>query len=353
MNNDINPILSVIVISHEQREMLQRCVDSILSMCMDYPYEIIISDDRSKDGTYELALQYAIDVESGKVQIPNLIRFVATQCNSDECRPAYNSERSGYNRCNAYPLALGKYIAHVDADDFFRDGAVVYNEQIKALESHPECAMAMSKHFYVPDSNHMDEMRVEPLPYDLQTGDIITGEAFVKDYYFYLNQAFMMRRNPNVDPVALYGKKYVDSVITYHHLQYGPIVYVDACDYIYIQYANSVTGNMTQTNNDSDIMWCLGLYIPTLIPHWRKTFLRSRYDSIRNVLRMAKSDYMLQPKNYQALHSLDMWIYECFGHHLTKFDKLRLKVCLWWQRKQKQLNWYGDLGCSIMWKFLK
>ena len=53
-------------------------------------------------------------------------KVIITYCNSDEGNCANNSQRSGYNRCNAYPLAKGKYIAHVDADDYLAPDFVEY-----------------------------------------------------------------------------------------------------------------------------------------------------------------------------------------------------------------------------------
>jgi hypothetical protein len=163
----------------------------------------------------------------------------------------------------------------------------------------------------------------------------------------------MLRRNAVVNPNELYGKKYVDSVITYHHLQFGSIVYVEACDYVYVQYEKSITGQMESLNQDSRIMWGLALYIPCLIPHWRKLFMEYHYDTIRSIIRMAKDDYMLAKHNYEALKCLGIWIYECFGQSITVYDKIRLKICMIWQRIQKRHGWYGNLGCWIMWKLLK
>lgn len=353
MNKKAEPILSIIVISHEQRELLRRCLDSILEMHIDYLYEIIVSDDRSTDGSFELAQQYAANVMNGKLCVDNLTQIIALRCNSDDCNPAYNSERSGYNRCNAYPHALGKYMAHVDADDYFLPNSDVYNKQIAALESHPECALAMSNHLYIHDGQPISNAKKVYPNVVPQNGEIISAHDFIANDYFHLNQAFIQRRNTKVNPVKLYGKKYVDSVITYHHLQFGHIVYVDACGYVYVQYKKSVTGNMESQNRDKAIMWCLYLYIPSLIHTWRNEMLKEGYGALRLVLRMAKEDYMLQYNNYKALHSLDMWIYECFGHHLTRFDRLRLKVCMVWQRVQKKYNLYGDFGCWLMWRFLK
>lgn len=353
MNKKVETILSVIVISHEQRELLRRCIDSILDMSISYPYEIIISDDCSTDGSFELAQQYEKDMEMRTMKVNNLSRIIALQCNSDECDPAYNSERSGYNRCNAYSYATGKYLAHVDADDYFLPNSDVYNKQIAALESHPECALAMSNHLYIHDGQSISNAKKVCPNIVPQNGEIISAHDFIANDYFHLNQAFIQRRNPNVDPVKLYGKKYVDSIITYHHLQFGPIIYVDACDYVYVQYKQSVTGQMEAQNRDQSIMWCLYLYVSSLIPTWRSEMFKEGYGSIRTVLRMAKVDYMLQLQNYKAMHSLNIWIYECFGHHITAYDKIRLKICMAWQRVQRHYNLYDEFWCRITWRLLK
>lgn len=347
------PILSIIIISHNQREQLRRCIDSILTMHIVYPYEIIIGDDRSIDGSFELAESYIKDLKNKKGEWNNVVQIIALKCNSDECNPAYNSDRSGYNRCNAYPYARGKYIVHVDADDYFISNAEVFNRQIRALEEHPECALAMSKHLHLYDGKPIDDAKQVGFKKDLKDGEIITSNDFIRLFYFHLNQAFMLRKNPNVNPVELYGKKYVDSVITYHHLQFGSIVYVDACDYVYVQYKKSITGQMESLNHDSRIMWCLALYIPCLIPKWRNFFMEYHYESIRNVVRMAREDYMLARHNYEALKGLNMWIYDCFGRHISKMDKIRIRFFLFVQRVQKKKNLYGNIFCNFIWKILK
>ena len=345
--------LSIVVTSHEQTEQLRRCVDSILAMRIDYPYEIIISDDRSKDGTYELALQYANSVQTGKISHKGLVRIVAVQCNSDECHPGNNSDRCGFNKCNGFKLTSGKYFTFVDADDYFRKGADVYYKQILALERHPECALAMSNYNYVNDGQGITDDAKTQLPRVVNEGDIITANDFISNIFFHLNQAFMMRKNSQADPLQLYGKEFNDTVVTYHYLQYGPIVYTEACDYVYIQYNASITGNMTQTNQDCKIMWCLPLCISALIPRWRKTFIRTGYGAIRTVLDMAKADYMLQEKNYISVKCFHMWIYECFGHHLNVYDKIRIKISRYWQYIQRRYNWYGSFGCWLTWRLLK
>ena len=52
-------ILSVLIISHNQKELLRRCIESVLQQNLPFEHELIISDDASTDGTWELAQEYA------------------------------------------------------------------------------------------------------------------------------------------------------------------------------------------------------------------------------------------------------------------------------------------------------
>ena len=331
-------ILSVIIISHNQKEEFCRCIDSVLAQDIPFEYEIIVSDDASTDGTWEVIREY-------EARYPGVVK--GYQCNSDDCNPANNSHRSGWNRCNAYPHATGKYIAHVDADDYFRPGADVLKRQVEALESHPECSLAMSNILKIDDGQDLSEAIRWHKDGVVREGRIIAGKQFINEHMFILNQAFIQRRNPDVDPVALYGKRYVDSVITFHHLQFGPIVCVDACDYVYVNYAKSVTGEMSRTH-DTDVLWCLGLYIPALIPTWRHDYYLAEYSSIRRVVKMARTGYRLQEKNKNSLNGLGLYIYDAFNRPLSFFDKGRLALTEFYMRVMHKLHWNKKADTAIM-----
>ena len=342
----MTPLLSIIVISHDQREELRRCLNSILAMQLPFAHEIIVSDDRSQDGTREmlkeLTNERVNELTNGKGSL------VVTYCNSDEGNCANNSQRSGYNRCNAYPLAKGKYIAHVDADDFFRDGAIVYIKQVEALEQHPECALAMSNCCEVT-GNNIAKAKHWSFPKKMIDGEVLDTKEFLGKDYFRLNQCFMQRRNPDVNPVILYGNRYVDSVITYHHLQYGKVVYVDACDYIYVRNESSVTMSLVKQSKDRVVLWCLGLYIPLLIPPLtRYFFMGSEYQNIRKVIKMAKEGYRLQANNYMPLQGLHAYIYDCFNREISIADKLRLSMTDSWMKMMKKTGFVNTISVWVL-----
>ena len=349
MTKEPEIILSVIIISHEQREQLRRCVDSVLDMHLPFAFELILSDDRSKDGTFELAQDYEQRLGELQKENPHLVRVIATQCNSDECNPANNSQRSGYNRCNGYRYAQGKYIAHADGDDYFRPGAKVYERQVEVLEKHPECAIAMGSCLTLEEGKPLLEATRHRFPRKMIDGEVISAEQYIKEGLYVYNPTMIQRRNPDIDPTRLYGKRYVDYVTTFHHLQFGSIVYVDVCDYVYVQYPNSIVHKLVKQNRDKEVLWNMGLYIPVLMPTWTKLmYMGSYYPLIRENIQLAMSGYKLQPANYDSLRELHIWIYDCFARQLTWCDKMRLFVTDRWMVLMRKTRWHNKFFVSVL-----
>ena len=46
-------VLSIVIVSYNTRELMGKCLDSIREADLQIPYEIIVVDNASKDGTVE------------------------------------------------------------------------------------------------------------------------------------------------------------------------------------------------------------------------------------------------------------------------------------------------------------
>lgn len=91
--------LSVIVMCYKHKEYITQCVDSVLSQKINYDMEVVIRDDGTNDGTYELLLEkYG---NNPKVRI----------LNSDKNLRDKNYETIKRN-------CVGEYIAYIDGDDY-------------------------------------------------------------------------------------------------------------------------------------------------------------------------------------------------------------------------------------------
>lgn len=118
-----NPVVSVVVFTYNQERYISQCVDAILSQKTDFPFELIISDDCSKDTTPEICKMY-------QQKYPNIIRLLLHEQNKGVA----------INFGDAISLARGKYIASMAGDDFW-----ILDEKLQLqkdyLDSHPKCGL--------------------------------------------------------------------------------------------------------------------------------------------------------------------------------------------------------------------
>ena len=99
-------LLSIIIPSYNMESLLPRCLDSLLASGAGEGFEAIVVNDGSKDGTLKVAQSYS-DAH------PGCIRVI------DKPNGNYGSTINA-----ALPLAGGKYVKILDADDSFRSDSL-------------------------------------------------------------------------------------------------------------------------------------------------------------------------------------------------------------------------------------
>ena len=113
-------VVSVIVITYNHRPFIQQAIEGILNQKTEYPYEILIGDDASTDGTSDIVRQYA-------EEYPDLIHAVIHPQNIGSTRNAYS----------VLSIARGKYLATCEGDDYWIDSNKI-QKQVDFLEKHPQ-----------------------------------------------------------------------------------------------------------------------------------------------------------------------------------------------------------------------
>ncbi len=63
------PTVSVVICTYNRKNTISQTIDSILNQICNFPFEIIIGDDYSTDGSRELCLNY-------KQRFPEIINLV-------------------------------------------------------------------------------------------------------------------------------------------------------------------------------------------------------------------------------------------------------------------------------------
>lgn len=108
--------LSIVIPIYNGALLVDRCLDNIFSQSTQFSYEVIIVDDGSTDNTVEL-----IKVRKE----PNIVLF-----QQQNAGPAVA-------RNKGVELAKGKYVAFMDADDYWKDGYI--QKTVDFLNQHEEC----------------------------------------------------------------------------------------------------------------------------------------------------------------------------------------------------------------------
>lgn len=119
MKND--PLVSIAIITYNQKEFLRECIDSCLAQ--DYQnIQIVVADDFSSDGTQEMLKEY--DRE-------NPGKFLIQLASSNQ------GITSNSNVANF--ACTGKYIAWIGGDDLMLPRKI--SKQVAFMEENPECTI--------------------------------------------------------------------------------------------------------------------------------------------------------------------------------------------------------------------
>ena len=113
------PRASIAVPLYNSDRYIRECLDSLLAQECTFPFEIIVSDDGSTDGSRDILREYA-------GRYPGVIV------------PVYNEKNLGVigNFCSGIQHARGQYLAFCDNDDFWNDPKKL-QKQVDLLEKNP------------------------------------------------------------------------------------------------------------------------------------------------------------------------------------------------------------------------
>ena len=116
-------LVSVLCTAYNHEEYIRDALESIVSQQTDFPFELLVNDDASTDGTAAIIREYA-------EKYPDIVRPFYQEKN------LYSQDIDIYYAV-FFPNARGKYVAFCEGDDYWTDPTKL-QRQVDFLEVHPE-----------------------------------------------------------------------------------------------------------------------------------------------------------------------------------------------------------------------
>ena len=121
----ITPIISIICNTYNQEKYIAQALDSFLMQKVSVPFEVLVHDDASTDGTADVIRKYA-------EKYPDIIKPIIQTENQ------YSREGLITYRFQI-PRAQGKYLAFCEGDDYWIDSNKL-QKQYDYMEANSECS---------------------------------------------------------------------------------------------------------------------------------------------------------------------------------------------------------------------
>lgn len=120
------PLVSVVCESYNHEPFIRRCLEGFLIQQTDFPFEVLVHDDASTDGSQAIIREF-------EARCPNIVKPIYQVENQ------YSKGVSIWANIQ-FPRAKGKYIALCEGDDYWTD-PLKLQKQVAFMEAHPECSM--------------------------------------------------------------------------------------------------------------------------------------------------------------------------------------------------------------------
>ncbi len=219
------PRLSVICLAYNAASYIRKTLDGFIMQKVDFPFEILVHDDASTDGTADIIREYA-------AKHPGLIRVILQTENQFSKGVCVSAKYLA-------PLIRGEYVAVCEGDDYWID-PLKLQKQVDWLDAHPDssiCFHPVVVHF--EDNSRPDS--TYPAPMDCPDG--FTFEGLLKHNFIQTNSVVFRWKLKGCEdevPVDITPRDWFTNLI---HAEKGPIGYIPELMGVYRRHPGGVWWN--------------------------------------------------------------------------------------------------------------
>ncbi len=162
----IEPLVSVKMITYNHAPFIARAIEGVLQQQTNFPYELVIGEDCSTDGTREIVLDF-------QKRYPHIIRVITSDSN-------VGMKKNGYRTSKA---CRGIYKAYCEGDDYWQNPEKI-QKQADYLQSHPDCGLVYSSYdvYHVESKKKIKDYikyRQWEIPGNPRISDVVSGKSHI------------------------------------------------------------------------------------------------------------------------------------------------------------------------------
>lgn len=171
------PVVSISCLVYNHSRFLRECLDGFVMQKTDFPFEAIVHDDASTDGSAEIIREYA-------EKYPEIIRPIYEKENVFSRDPS-----ACYGEINK--RIRGKYEAICEGDDYWTDPHKL-QRQVDYMEAHPNCSLCFHRaRVCYDDHSHADTV----YPAKHRKAGEFTFDALLRGNFIATNTVMYRRRS--------------------------------------------------------------------------------------------------------------------------------------------------------------
>lgn len=159
-------LVSISVIAYNHEKYIRQCLDGILMQKVNFPYEILVHDDASPDGTADIIREY-------EAKYPGIIKPIC----QTENQYSQGKDVSKFN----FDRARGKYLAFCEGDDYWTDPGKLW-QQVNFLEAYPEYIACVHRVRVVDEFGNINKSNSYAQKYDTFDYTLSDAENFLTRY---------------------------------------------------------------------------------------------------------------------------------------------------------------------------
>lgn len=161
------PLVSICVQTYQHGDFIEDCLNGIIEQVTDFPFEVLLGEDGSKDKTRSICLRYA-------KRYPDKIRLFLHDRRNNIFVNGHPTGR--FNFLNNIYKSNGKYIALCEGDDFWTDSSKL-QRQFEYLQRNESCHVCGSGWSISDSEGNRTGAIIFPEVYRYNFADVMHGRA--------------------------------------------------------------------------------------------------------------------------------------------------------------------------------